>query len=103
MSASDGLSVPASRHPHIGRSTDLGAVLQALRLSLGLTQAELAAKAKVTRRWISQVENGKATAEIGVLFRVLSALDSHIEIVHSPSRRPSLDEFVSSFVSEHSP
>ena len=90
-----------SAPPHLGADRSRNGYAGAAS-PLGLTQAELAAKAKVSRRWIPQVENGKATAEIGVVFSVFSALDSHTEIAYSSARRPSLDEFVANFVTEHS-
>ncbi|MCY4102789.1 MAG: helix-turn-helix domain-containing protein [bacterium] len=82
------------RYRHIARPSEIGAALQGLRRSLDITQAELAERARVTRKWISEMENGKATAEVGVLCRVLAALDARIEIVHAPSRRPALHDIV---------
>ena len=40
-----------------------------------LTQADLAAYAQVSRRWLSDLEAGKPTAEVGLVFKVLHALD----------------------------
>lgn len=82
------------RYRHIARPNEIGAALQGLRRSLDVTQAELAERAGVTRKWISEMENGKATAEVGVLCRVLDALDARLEIVHAPSRRPPLRDIV---------
>lgn len=53
---------------------DLGLYVRASRQRLGRTQAELAAAANVSRRWLSDLEAGKPTAEIGLVFRTLSAL-----------------------------
>lgn len=94
------MSMPSSQQPvprsyrHLNRPADVGAALAALRRSLGMTQGELAERASVTRKWISEMENGKATAQVGVLCRVLGALDARLEIVHVPSQRPSLRDLV---------
>jgi y4mF family transcriptional regulator len=53
---------------------DLGLYLRDQRNDLGLTQAQLCAAAAVSRRWLSDLESGKPTAEIGLIFRVLHAL-----------------------------
>ena len=92
----------SKRYRHITRPSEIGAALQGLRRSLGVTQAELAGRARVTRKWISEMENGKATAEVGVLCRVLAALDARIEFVHAPSQRQSLQEIVASYTTEPS-
>lgn len=39
-----------------------------------MSQASLATAARVSRRWLSDLEAGKATAEIGLVFRTLDAL-----------------------------
>ena len=43
------------------------------------------------------MENGKATAEVGLLCRVLAELDARLEIVHAPSQRTPLREIVDSY------
>ena len=53
---------------------DLGLYVKASRQGLGQTQADLAAAAKVSRRWLSGLEAGKPTAEVGLVFQTLSAL-----------------------------
>jgi HTH-type transcriptional regulator/antitoxin HipB len=42
---------------------------------LGLDQAELASRVGVSRQWLIQVEKGKAGATIGLLLRLMNALD----------------------------
>ena len=54
-----------------------------------MTQADLAEKAQVTRKWLSQVENGKRTAEIGLVCRVVSILGYEMQLV--PAAAPSFD------------
>ena len=42
------------------------------------------------------MENGKVTAEIGMVCRVVEALGAHIEVVFAPPRRSVLDDIIAS-------
>lgn len=53
---------------------DLGNIIRKARKSQGLTQEELAGMTGTGRRFISEVENGKETIQIGKLLLVLAAL-----------------------------
>jgi DNA-binding XRE family transcriptional regulator len=44
-----------------------------------MTQADLSASAQVSRRWLSALEAGKPTAEVGLVFKVLHALELILE------------------------
>ena len=46
----------------------------------------------MSRKWISEVENGKATAEFGLVCRVLDCLGAHLEVVISPKPQRGLGE-----------
>jgi HTH-type transcriptional regulator / antitoxin HipB len=59
---------------------DLGLYVRDRRARLGLTQAQLCASAQVSRRWLSDLESGKPTAEVGLVFRVLHALQLMIDV-----------------------
>jgi HTH-type transcriptional regulator / antitoxin HipB len=59
----------------IASARDLGLVVRQARQDRGQTQAELAAAAGVSRRWLSDLEAGKATAEFGLILRTLDALE----------------------------
>ena len=59
----------------IRTSREFGAALRRARKTRGLSQAALAAKAGVGRPWLSELEAGKRTAELGRALSVLSALD----------------------------
>lgn len=59
----------------IGSPRDLGLYVRDRRRELGLTQAGLAAEARVSRRWLSDLEAGKETAEVGLVLRTLHALN----------------------------
>lgn len=52
----------------------LGAYVRERRRELGRTQHQLAHDANVSRRWLCDLEAGKATAEIGLVLRTVRAL-----------------------------
>ena len=59
----------------------LGSAVRRLRHDRGLTQAELAAAAGVTRQWISGIEQGRiAGAELALVLRTLDALDATLVV-----------------------
>lgn len=58
---------------------DLGLYVRDQRGRLGLTQARLSTMAQVSRRWLSDLEAGKSTVELGLVFKVLEALDLILE------------------------
>lgn len=55
-------------------STDLGKVVRTERRRQGMTQAELAGLADVGVTFLSQLENGKGSAELGKVLQVLTML-----------------------------
>jgi len=59
---------------------DLAAIARGRRRELGLSQAELATRARVSRQWVSAFESGKATAEVGLVIRLLDALDLRLAV-----------------------
>lgn len=59
----------------------VGALIRARRKELDLTQGDVAAAAGVSRQWVSEVEGGKATAELGRVLAVLDALDLDLRAV----------------------
>lgn len=58
----------------VANARDLGNCVRDRRRQLDLTQAELAVRAKVSRRWLSDLETGKETADFGLVLRTLHAL-----------------------------
>ncbi|MCG2798169.1 MAG: helix-turn-helix domain-containing protein [Cellulomonas sp.] len=59
----------------------LGTAVRALRRRRGLTQAELARRAGVSREWVITVEAGETYGiEVGRLMRLLDALDANLTI-----------------------
>lgn len=60
----------------------LGEIIRSERRRQGMTQAELAGLADVGVTFLSQLENGKESAEIGKTLRVLTMLG--IDIIVEP-------------------
>ncbi|HTZ65539.1 MAG TPA: helix-turn-helix domain-containing protein [Solirubrobacteraceae bacterium] len=67
---------------------DLAAILRGRRRDLGLTQAELAARAGVSRKWIYQFEAGKPAAELRLILRALDALGLALEVTDQEQAAP---------------
>jgi HTH-type transcriptional regulator/antitoxin HipB len=65
---------------------DLGLVVRGRRKELGWSQEHLAARADVSRWWISTLESGKPRAELALVLRTLAALELSIDV--SPQRAP---------------
>ncbi len=60
------------------------------RVAQGLSQANLATVAGVSRKWLSEFERGKASAELGLVLGVVDALGiqlsaSHLDAEHRPT------------------
>lgn len=59
----------------------LGTAVRTLRLRRGLSQAQLAAAAQVSRQWVIALEGGQTEGmEVGRLMRVLDALDASLTV-----------------------
>ncbi len=65
---------------------DLAVAVRSRRQDLGLTQAELASQAGVSRLWLNQIEGGKPTAEFGLVIRLLDALGLRLELTGDDAR-----------------
>ncbi len=65
---------------------DLGTLVKKERKALGLTQAELALASGTGMRFISDLENGKPTCQIGKTLNVLKTLGIRLAMSspHSP-------------------
>ncbi len=68
----------------IQTSRAFGSAVRRARKDQGLSQVELAALAGVGRPWLSELETGKRTVELGRALSVLSALDVAITFVPVP-------------------
>jgi transcriptional regulator with XRE-family HTH domain len=72
---------------HIESIRALAASVRGRRLALGLSQAELAARVGVSRQWVNGFEAGKRTAEVGLVLRLLDALDLGLDLFERSSHR----------------
>lgn len=63
---------------------DFAAAVRGRRTGLGMSQAQLAERAGVSRKWIYEFEGGKPAAELGLLLRVLDALELTLELPGDP-------------------
>jgi y4mF family transcriptional regulator len=61
----------------------IGKAIRAARKQQGLTQSELALTANTAQRFVSKLERGKATCQIGKILDVTTALGIRIEL-HPP-------------------
>ncbi len=72
--------------------SDIGPALKAYRKEKGLTQAELAKAAGISRVTLSKVENGMlAGLSMGVFFAIINQLEIEVAFAE-PSALPTLED-----------
>lgn len=59
---------------------DAGEVVRAARLTRGWTQQQLADEARVGREWVSELERGKPSADMGLWLDVVDALGLRVSV-----------------------
>ena len=59
---------------------DLQALVRGARLRQDLTQQALADRAGISRKWVSEFERGKASADVAHLLRLLAALGLRLTV-----------------------
>lgn len=64
---------------------EIGRTIRQERKAQGLTQGELAMTANTASRFISELENGKTTCQIGKALKVISCLGIKVEL-RTPSQ-----------------
>jgi y4mF family transcriptional regulator len=67
-------------HMKVNSALDLAAAVRGRRHDLGLSQADLAERAGVSRVWLATVEAGKRSVNFGLVLRLLGALDLKMDI-----------------------
>ena len=67
-------------------SKGLGNAVREARRALGVTQDQLALTSGANRRFIIELERGKATAQIGKVLQVLRTLGCSLELTMPPIR-----------------
>jgi HTH-type transcriptional regulator/antitoxin HipB len=75
--ASRGAPLPYGK---IRAVSELGAAIRAKRKAIGMRQEELASLAGVGPRFLSEIEHGKTSAEIGKVLQVLRRLGLELSI-----------------------
>ena len=74
----------------IARTTkDIGNVLRQARKAQNLTQAELASRAGIWQRTISNIETSASGAKVDTIFDLLAALDLELHVVPRSKIKPS--------------
>ncbi|HEY5220408.1 MAG TPA: helix-turn-helix domain-containing protein [Gemmatimonadaceae bacterium] len=69
-------------------ATELGHLARDRRLHLGLTQAALAARVGVSRKWIIDLEAGKRTMDLSLALRSLNVLGLELRVTPGDRSRP---------------
>ncbi len=59
---------------------DIGNAIRARRRALGWSQAELASRASVSRKWVSEAERGDTVAGVVNLLAVIEALGATLDL-----------------------
>lgn len=73
----------------IARTTkDLGDVLRSARKAKQLTQAQLATRAGIWQRTVSNIETSASGAKVDTIFDLLAALDLELPIVPRSKLKP---------------
>ena len=67
---------------------ELGQLIRSRREERGLTQADLAAAVGASRKWVSEAEAGKPTAEIGRVLRALAVLGVTLSVQQGAGEPP---------------
>lgn len=75
----------------LNNAGDFGALIRAARKRAGMTQAALANRVDVSRKWVSEVENGKPTAEIGLVLAVVRQLGFVVHAAEAPASSVDVD------------
>lgn len=86
---------------------DLARLARGRRLERGWTQAEVAGRAGVSRKWVSDFERGKASVDLASVLRLLDAVGVVLEAVapganveRGPGDGFDLDDFLAGFRQE---
>jgi HTH-type transcriptional regulator / antitoxin HipB len=59
---------------------DFSSLVRGRRQALGLSQAELATRANVSRQWVSAFESGRPGSELRLILRLLEALELRLSV-----------------------
>jgi HTH-type transcriptional regulator / antitoxin HipB len=82
---------------------DLAGAIRGRRRDLGLTQADLAMRAGVSRKWVYEFEGGKPAAELQLILRVMDVLGLALDVGHTDGAPHSRDTMadLDTLIEEH--
>lgn len=80
----------------VNNATQVGQAIKTARLSQGLDQLSTADLSGAGQSFISHIENGKETAQIGKVFEVLTSLGIGVELTLPPGVSDYLTEIINS-------
>lgn len=69
---------------YVKTPADIGRLIREARMRARMSQTALASRFGTTQSWISEVETGKETAEIGKVLKMLSYLGLDLDLSHGP-------------------
>jgi transcriptional regulator with XRE-family HTH domain len=67
----------------LARPEDIGALVRDRRRALGMSQAELGARIGARQAWVSELERGKATLQLGKVLKALRTLEVTLGADHA--------------------
>ena len=70
----------SQRHHRVRSTLDLGYLVRVKRKELGVTQVQAAGLAGVGVRFLSELERGKDTLEVGKVLQVLNAVGLDLQL-----------------------
>lgn len=70
----------------------LGLSVKLARQEASITQAELARRTQVSRKWLSELENGKEDVNLGMVLRLLAELDYSLDLRRKVANRSECTE-----------
>jgi len=83
MNGKDTLAFPAS----FFGAEELGALIKKARKLREMTQTELSMQTNISKKFISNIENGKETAHIGKVLLLLRVLELGTQLIDLRDRR----------------
>lgn len=78
----------------LSKAEDFGVIVRERRLSLSLTQGELARRAQVSRPTLARIEAGHSRSEFYIVLKVAAALGFVVEIAEPPPAPVDLDALI---------
>lgn len=73
---------------------DLSLIARRRRRELGRTQDAVTESIGTSRKWLADFESGKPTAEVGLVMRLLEALDLLVDVRERPAPTVDLDDVI---------